>query len=397
MKMRIIIAGVALAAVAAISNLYAQTGFHPAGTVFGNNSASSQALPSPSTSPRLGRVGSRGVLLLCGETSGCVTVQPQAAAGTFNWNLPTGAGSAGQPLLSGGGGAAAMTFGTLGTAAGGTGLATTGTAGQAVISGGGTNAMTVGLLGSAGGGTGANNTATANRYLKGNGTNFVTSSGSASGVGACSAGEFASTLNSDAAPTCSPAVTAASTFGTDNTALRADGTGRGSQSSALVIADTTGAISRSGNGGIPVQGTNTNDDACAGCVGEYVVASIAAGSGVSLSTGNPSNITSISLTAGDWDVQGVAGFDVTATTDFTQLIGQITVVSGTVGAMTDTNPRVQLVRTAGPIGTNADPYLGIPRARISVASTTSVFLVGQATFSASTVSAFGFISARRVR
>jgi hypothetical protein len=66
--------------------------------------------------------------LLTGATSGTITVQPQAVAGTYNFNLPTSAGASGQPLLSGGGGAAAMTFGTLGVAAGGTGL-TAGTSG----------------------------------------------------------------------------------------------------------------------------------------------------------------------------------------------------------------------------------------------------------------------------
>lgn len=67
-------------------------------------------------------------LTLSGSSSGVITMQPQAAAGTFNWNLPITAGTSGQPLLSGGGGAAAMTFGTLGVAAGGTGL-TAGTSG----------------------------------------------------------------------------------------------------------------------------------------------------------------------------------------------------------------------------------------------------------------------------
>ena len=61
-----------------------------------------------------------GQLVLAGTTSGAVTVQPQAAAGTYNFNLPTSAGSSGQPLLSGGGVGAAMTFGTLGIGGGGT-------------------------------------------------------------------------------------------------------------------------------------------------------------------------------------------------------------------------------------------------------------------------------------
>lgn len=73
-----------------------------------------------------------GILNVNGSTSGTISVQPQAAAGTYNFNLPTSAGTSGQPLLSGGGAASAMTFGTLGVAAGGTGQ-TTYTDGQLLI------------------------------------------------------------------------------------------------------------------------------------------------------------------------------------------------------------------------------------------------------------------------
>jgi hypothetical protein len=86
---------------------------------------SNAGVPSISATPTLGVPGaSTGQVKLAGATSGTVTVQPQAAAGTYNFNLPTAAGSSGQPLLSGGGGAAAMTFGTLGVGGGGTGATT---------------------------------------------------------------------------------------------------------------------------------------------------------------------------------------------------------------------------------------------------------------------------------
>jgi hypothetical protein len=61
-----------------------------------------------------------GQLALAGSTSGAVTIQSQAAAGTYNFNLPTSAGSSGQPLISGGGAGAAQTYGTLGIFGGGT-------------------------------------------------------------------------------------------------------------------------------------------------------------------------------------------------------------------------------------------------------------------------------------
>ena len=56
---------------------------------------------------------SLGSLALSGNTSGTVTLKTQAAAGSYNFNLPTTAGTSGTPLLSGGGGAAAMTYGSL--------------------------------------------------------------------------------------------------------------------------------------------------------------------------------------------------------------------------------------------------------------------------------------------
>lgn len=62
----------------------------------------------------LGVAGSAaGSLVISGSTSGAVSIKPQAAAGTYNFNLPIGAGSAGDPLLSGGGGTSPMTFGSL--------------------------------------------------------------------------------------------------------------------------------------------------------------------------------------------------------------------------------------------------------------------------------------------
>lgn len=62
-----------------------------------------------------------GIFKVGGSSSGTITFQPQAAAGTYNWNWPTTAGTSGQPLLSGGGGATAMSFGTLSAGGGGTG------------------------------------------------------------------------------------------------------------------------------------------------------------------------------------------------------------------------------------------------------------------------------------
>jgi hypothetical protein len=54
-----------------------------------------------------------------------------------------------------------------------------------------------------------------------------------------------------------------------------------------------------------IPGTATNDDAAAGKLGEIISSNIVVGSAVSLTTNTPANITSLSLTAGDWDVWGL--------------------------------------------------------------------------------------------
>lgn len=98
------------------------------GTVLGNPAAIT-GVPIATSAPVLGVPGaSSGQLGLAGATGGTVTVLTDSSTGTYNFRLPIAAGTAGQPLLSGGGGATAMTFGTLQVPAGGTGL-TSGTSG----------------------------------------------------------------------------------------------------------------------------------------------------------------------------------------------------------------------------------------------------------------------------
>lgn len=66
-----------------------------------------------------------GQLALASSTAtGTVTLQATGVSGTYNFNFPTGAGSTGQPLISGGGGSSPNTFGTLGVFGGGTACST---------------------------------------------------------------------------------------------------------------------------------------------------------------------------------------------------------------------------------------------------------------------------------
>lgn len=109
------------------------------------------------------------VLANGGALGTSVTIQNLGTTSAWNFNLPTGAGASGQPLLSGGGGSGSMTYGTLGVAGGGTncavasgtcvdnisGFSSTGFMNR---TGAGTYAFT-GTIGLINGGTGANLTA----------------------------------------------------------------------------------------------------------------------------------------------------------------------------------------------------------------------------------------------
>lgn len=149
----------------------------------------------------------------------------------------------------------------------------------------------------------------------------------------------------------------------------------------------TGVITATGG----VLGTATNNNATAGNVGEYVSSLIAVGSAASMTTATALNITSISLTAGDWDVEGNVNFTEGTATVSARSAG-ITSTSATVP--TDGSEAYCGVQSTVTSETNT---ITLPRKRFSLSGTTTVYLVGSATFSAGTCSGFGSITARRVR
>jgi len=139
-----------------------------------------------------------------------------------------------------------------------------------------------------------------------------------------------------------------------------------------------------------IVGTNTNNNANAGSVGEFQTNSA---SGVSLSSGAPANITSVSLTAGDWDVSGSIVFIPAGSTTVSALAAATNTTSANLGSVS--NGLVFLVGPSFTTGVNQYIVTGVNR--VSIASTTTVYLVGQANFAVSTMTSNGYIRARRVR
>lgn len=141
-------------------------------------------------------------------------------------------------------------------------------------------------------------------------------------------------------------------------------------------------------------GTSTNDNATAGNIGEVISSSIPAGSAVSLTTGVQANVTSISLTAGDWDVWANVAFLPAASTVTTVWASAVSTTSATIPVGPNGGAFTQYT---GFSITGGSYFTPVGTVRISLASTTTVFLVAQANFTVSTETVYGFLGARRAR
>lgn len=144
------------------------------------------------------------------------------------------------------------------------------------------------------------------------------------------------------------------------------------------------------NSAAGAKGTAIADNANTGSIGEYITAT---GTAVSMTTATPANVTSISLTAGDWDVWGNIEFDPTGTTVLNNAQCSIGVTSATLASA----PNKSFSSNPSGLGTGITLTQIPPMQRINVSATTTVFLVAQAGFNTSTLTTTGIIQARRRR
>lgn len=167
----------------------------------------------------------------------------------------------------------------------------------------------------------------------------------------------------------------------------------GSNFAMTTGATFSGAITPSQTAGIV--GTTTNNNANTGSIGEYISAQVLAGSAISLTTATATNVTSLPLTAGDWDVSGTVCYHPAATTNSTVNIATINTTSATLPTLP--NGGAMNVLTSA-IAVNAGDFcLPTGSMRQSVSGTTTVYLIAESVFNTSTNAAYGFIGARRRR
>lgn len=139
-------------------------------------------------------------------------------------------------------------------------------------------------------------------------------------------------------------------------------------------------------------GVVTNSTAAAGDVGQIISSVVVSGSAVSLASEEVTPITSISLTAGDWDIWGNVTF-------ISAPESNAIVQTGWIATNNTTKPDgayyAQLV--AG--GSALLGYNGfcVPSIPLQLATTTTVYLMCWTEFSGGTPQAYGGIYARRRR
>jgi hypothetical protein len=151
--------------------------------------------------------------------------------------------------------------------------------------------------------------------------------------------------------------------------------------------NTSGALSNAATGATFF--IDDNVPAVAGQRGEYLEASVASGSALSLTTITSKTVTSITLTNGDWEVSGTVIFG-TANT-YTELAMSLSTTNNTFDATVGKNAdRLSTVTIGGTFTMNS------PVARFNVSSSTTVYLIAYAGFASGSANAYGLIRARRV-
>jgi hypothetical protein len=147
--------------------------------------------------------------------------------------------------------------------------------------------------------------------------------------------------------------------------------------------------------GCQFQGTQTNDNAIAGWVGEYLSQVIT--TGVSLTNATTANIASITVTAGDWDVWGELWVNPAGSTVVQLVQGGIGATSLSIPANpVDGSARVQ-IRPDNTTGAGNQEILALAPCRVSLTTSTVFYLTSLIFFTTSTCTASGKICARRRR
>lgn len=156
--------------------------------------------------------------------------------------------------------------------------------------------------------------------------------------------------------------------------------------------DTNIALSLTGKGnsGVLSQGITSGSYASSGNTGEIILSQILYDSSVSFSSGSIKNLTSITLTAGNWLLFGNINWTCTESSITYGYIG----ISVTSATLADTSLFTVIPSTG--ISNNAVLSGNAVSYPVSITTTTTYYMVGQIGFSSGTASGCGLIYAVRI-
>jgi hypothetical protein len=167
-----------------------------------------------------------------------------------------------------------------------------------------------------------------------------------------------------------------------------------SDSDAFVVSNSTAPgtnnLIRGDSVGGQYRGHSDNTAPAAGFIGEQIRSFVGSGSAVAVATNTPTNVTSISLTPGIWDVSCVGVFSAAAITGSNCAIS----ISGT-SATRGTNGDSEIVTPTVPTASSA-VGLSVPSLRVTLNATTTYYLIAYTLYTVGSQTAFGRISATRV-
>lgn len=199
------------------------------------------------------------------------------------------------------------------------------------------------------------------------------------------------------APTFSSTTTTPKVITGSTNAIQLLVTGSSTQSADIFVAekqDGTDLINVTNVNGTKIRGTTTNDDAATGFVGEYVESVVSAAANFPTS-GQFGDCTSISLTAGDWDVSYIMAATAPTTSVVSRVDGGIGTASGT--STTGLVAGSSRVETVGPVANANDVFAVIPPIRKTISATTTYYAKVFASWTTLAPQYTCRISARRVR
>ena len=144
-------------------------------------------------------------------------------------------------------------------------------------------------------------------------------------------------------------------------------------------------------------GVEDNSTAGSGYVGQIISSTVGTGSAISLTTGDNIDVTTITLTSGDWDVWGQVEFIPAGSTTISSIAGWVNSASATQPQIDNINAAIFQYNFPLATGNNQIACISPCVVQVASSSTVTMYLTVRSSFGVSSMQAAGAIIARRRR